>query len=92
MISPSWQKIAHYSSKLTLERRYMATTTPNVEPVVSKAEDHYLTAQEAADRIGVKRKWIYDHADGLPFVKRLSDRTLRCSERGLNRWLERKAS
>jgi hypothetical protein len=80
------------SVKIRLEKRYLATTTPTVEPVVEKGEDRLLTADETAERLRVKPKWLYDHFDQLPFGKRLADRTLRFSERGLNRWLERKVS
>ena len=58
-----------------------------------KAPDRLLDAKEAAARLGVKTKWMYSHADRLPFTKRLGDRTLRFSEQGLTRWMEtRKAS
>jgi predicted DNA-binding transcriptional regulator AlpA len=80
------------SVKTRLLTRLYGTTTPTAEPDVQCVEDRLLDVREVAERLSVKPKWIYDHADGLPFVKRLSDRTLRCSERGLNRWLERKAS
>ncbi|MFH1763311.1 MAG: helix-turn-helix domain-containing protein [Gemmatimonadota bacterium] len=81
------------SVRVRLERRFMAPSLPHqVEPEVSRAPDRQLTAQEAADRAGVTRKWIYNHAESLPFVKKLAPRTYRISERGLKRWLERKAS
>ena len=80
------------SVKTRLFGRLMASSLPQMEPSPSKAEDRLLDATEAAERIGVKRKWMYDHFDTLPFGKRLADRTLRFSERGLERWLERKAS
>ena len=65
-------------------------TTPAKGP---QAPDRLLDAKEAAERLGVKPKWVYSHADRLPFTKRLGDRTLRFSEQGLTRWMEtRKAS
>jgi predicted DNA-binding transcriptional regulator AlpA len=72
-----------------------ASSLPHVDQKVSEVPnepDRLLTAQEVADRISVTPKWLYDHFDQLPFGRRLADRTLRFSERGLERWLERKAS
>lgn len=48
--------------------------------------DRLLTADEAASRLGVSRRWMYRHADTLPFTRRLDRGTLRFSERGLERW------
>ena len=52
------------------------------------ALDRLLTAEEAAERLGVSKRWVYTHADSLPFTRRLSGGTLRFSERGLQRWQE----
>ena len=78
--------------KIRLVKRFMAPSLPPKEPRLPKEPDRLLDNQEAAQRLSVKPKWLYDHFDQLPFGKRLADRTLRFSERGLNRWLERKAS
>jgi predicted DNA-binding transcriptional regulator AlpA len=81
--------------KARLWSRLMASSLPQLDPVESegsKEPDRLLTAEEVADRISVKKKWLYDHFDQLPFGRRLADRTLRFSERGLEQWLERKAS
>ncbi len=80
------------SVRIRLEKRFMASSLPTVKPEVSKVEDRLLTTQEAAERLSVEPRWLYDHFDQLPFGKRLADRTLRFSERGLDRWLERRAS
>ena len=50
--------------------------------------DHMLTAAELAERLSVSLRHVYDHADQWPFTKRFG-RTLRFSERGLERWLRR---
>lgn len=52
--------------------------------------DPMLTAQEAADRLGVDPRWMYRKADALPFTRRLSPGTLRFSAKGLERWKETK--
>ena len=54
----------------------------HVEP-----NDDLLTAQHVAEIMKVTRRWVYDHADGLPFARRLSRKTLRFSRRGLDRWI-----
>jgi hypothetical protein len=50
--------------------------------------DHLLTAKEAAPLLGVAPRWMYRHAPDLPFTRRLTDGTLRFSQRGLERWRE----
>jgi predicted DNA-binding transcriptional regulator AlpA len=49
--------------------------------------DRLLTVQELAKALSVDDRWVYRRADSLPFTRRLSDRTLRFSQRGLDRWL-----
>ena len=57
------------------------------EPVTVEPHDRLLKVSEVAERLGVSRKWVYDHADSFPFTRRLGGQTLRFSERGLERWL-----
>ena len=52
--------------------------------------DRLLTAAEAAGVLGVSRRWLYTRASQLPFARHLSPRTLRFSETGLRRWIERR--
>lgn len=80
------------SVRIRLEKRFMSPSLPTVEPVALRQPDRLLDSEEAARRLGVTARWLYDHFDTLPFGKRLADRTLRFSEAGLERWLERKAS
>lgn len=61
---------------------------PLVLPKTNGGPDRLLTPQEAADRLNVNRTWMYRHADTLPFTRRLGTKTLRFSERGLERWME----
>ncbi len=78
-----------------LERiRVMAWMRLNAPHVATRAptrprpgKDRLLSAQEAADLLGVKPRWIYDHADELG-GQRLTPRCLRFSESALRRWLE----
>lgn len=64
-----------------------AVTPP---PRRDDGEDRLLTAAEAAELLGVDRRWIYRKADDLPFTRRLSSGTLRFSKRGLERWSKRR--
>jgi len=49
--------------------------------------DEYLTTAEAAALLKVSSKWIYRRSSRLPFVRKLSRRELRCSRRGLERFM-----
>ena len=51
--------------------------------------DRLLTVTEAARRLGVSTRYVYGHAAKYPFARRLGPKTLRFSERGLERWLAR---
>lgn len=61
---------------------------------VSKQDDHpkpdrLLTPEAAAERFGVTKRWLLDHADEIPGVKRLSRKIVRFNERRLARFLDR---
>ncbi len=49
--------------------------------------DRMLTPDEAAAILRRSRRWLYRNADRLPFVKRLSPKSILCSESGIRRWL-----
>ncbi|MGH7484048.1 MAG: hypothetical protein ACREMY_00410, partial [bacterium] len=62
----------------------------------SKQDDHpkpdrLLTPEVAAERFGVTKRWLLEHADDVPGVKRLSRKTVRFSERRLVLFLHRRA-
>lgn len=62
------------------------TATPAAPPAPAEAADTLLTVEQAAGRLGVTRTWLYRHAGTLPFTRKLGHRTLRFSERELERW------
>jgi predicted DNA-binding transcriptional regulator AlpA len=66
-----------------------APPAPNSPPANGTGTDTLVTAQEAADRLGVSRRWGYRKADSPPFAKRIGPNTLRFIERGLERWQAR---
>jgi hypothetical protein len=50
-------------------------------------DDQMLTAKEAAPMLRRGVRWIYRNADRLPFVKRISCRSILCSKAGIQKWL-----
>jgi predicted acylesterase/phospholipase RssA len=63
---------------------------PHVQQRQRESEpDRLISAEVAATRFGVKRRWLLDHAGEIPGVKRLSRKTIRFSERKLARFLDR---
>jgi excisionase family DNA binding protein len=51
------------------------------------ALDRLLTVEEAAERLGVRPRWLYENADRLRFTRRIGRRTLRFSEKGLEQYM-----
>ena len=49
--------------------------------------DRMLSAEEAASILRRKRRWIYRNAHRLPFVRRLSARSMLHSKQGIERYL-----
>ena len=62
-------------------------TEPSSE--ASRPDEHLLSAEEVAKRLGVSRRYVYEHAARFPFTRRLGPRTVRFSQQGLERWLSR---
>jgi hypothetical protein len=52
-------------------------------------DDRMLTVDEAAAMLRRDRRWIYRHSN-LPFVRRVSRKSLLCSESGIKKWLAAK--
>jgi hypothetical protein len=50
-------------------------------------DDRMLRVDEAAEMLRRKPQWIYRNAERLPFVKRISRKSLLCSKNGISRWL-----
>lgn len=83
--------------RATLWARLQATAAPSAPEATTPPSsngtkaDRLLTAKEASERLGVGKRWMYRHADTLPFTRKLTEGTLRFSERGLERWKESRA-
>ena len=54
---------------------------------VSNGGDRLLTAAQVAGVLGVTKRWVQRRARRLPFSRRISVRSVRYSEAGLNRWM-----
>jgi hypothetical protein len=82
------EQVAHLHVDLDIAiARQMARLT---QPRKPEAESDRLIAPEvAAALFGVKRRWLLDHANDIPGVKRLSRKTIRFSELKLARYLDR---
>lgn len=75
------------AAQLALAAR-LRTPAPAGEAAGDPSEpDRLLAPTEAAERLGVTTRWLYRHARNLPFTRRLSRKTLRFSQTGLERYL-----
>ncbi len=52
--------------------------------------DQLLTVEEAAQKLGVPKDWVYRRAKKLPFTVRLSPRHLRFSLRGIEGFIRQR--
>ncbi len=71
-----------------LQARAMRRLTVSA-PAPVRAVDENVSVEEGARRLGVSDRWIYKHADRLPFVRRIGRRVL-CSSRALAEWNDRR--
>lgn len=70
---------------------YQTLTKARTKDQRSDAEpDRLLTPETAAARFGVTKRWLLEHADEIPGVRRLSRKIVRFSERRLGQFLDRK--
>lgn len=65
-------------------------TTPEQTP--RSSDDFTLNADDVAARLDKSRRWVFRQASRLPFVRRISRKTLLASESGLNRWIAARRS
>jgi len=53
-------------------------------------KDHLLDVKAAAKDLCVSPDWLYDHADTLPFTRKLAPNMLRFSHLGIQKWIATK--
>jgi len=51
--------------------------------------DRMISAKDGAERIGMSVRWLYQHASELSFVKKYPSGAVKCSTKGIDRWLSR---
>jgi excisionase family DNA binding protein len=54
-------------------------------------DEGLVSAVEAAKRTGMSKRWLYAHADKLPFARRIG-RAVRFSPAAIDRWLSSRKS
>ena len=50
--------------------------------------DRLLSAKEAGELLQVSRDWMYRHAHELPFTRRPTQRSVRFSYHGVQKWMK----
>ena len=71
-----------------LSATMLTTPTPTSSPEAPAPEDdEWLSLEDAAKRIGRHPRWFSRRRGRLPFVKKLSGRTIVVSKKGLQRWI-----
>lgn len=80
-------ELATLQAALAASLRY-DRETPRAE---HSTEERLLTPQEAAGLLGVKVRWLYDHAHQLACTRRLSRKVLRFHEPELRKMLRKRA-
>jgi len=72
--------------RLRIQLRLSST---EVRPLPENTSDRLLTADEVAERLCQKPRWVYAHRKELPVVE-LPGRSLRFSEKRLNSYIQRR--
>ena len=62
-----------------------ASSTP-----VDSSSDRLISADAVAEVLGCSRRYVYAHRHKFPFAKELPGGTVRFSERGLQRWMQKR--
>jgi hypothetical protein len=75
-----------------LQARLFAAAIEHDKPKAASEPEKMITVAEAAERLHRVPRWFYRHAAQLPFVRRISRKSLLISEPGLAKWLERKGN
>jgi hypothetical protein len=82
-------QVSHLAADLDAAFCHAMTRTRMQGPRAASEPDRLLTPDTAAERFGVTKRWLLDHAHEIPGVRRLSRKTIRFSARHLARFLDR---
>ena len=83
------RQVSHLAADLDAAVVTALTNTMLLERRSEPEADRLLTPEAAAARFRVTKRWLLEHADAMPGVKRLSRKVIRFSERRLARFLDR---
>ncbi len=83
------RQLSHLAADLDAAFCQAMAQTRTQDPPAPVEPDRLLTPDAAAARFGVTKRWLLDHADQIPGVRRLSRKIVRFSERRLARFLDR---
>jgi hypothetical protein len=85
------RQVSHLAADIDAAFFGAVVAAQRLDHQVEARPDQLLTPAAAAERFGVTKRWLLDHANDIPGVKRLSRKTIRFSERRLARYLDRTA-
>lgn len=79
---------------MRLSARWIARPAPAPAPAADRDDegDPMLTTEEAAALLRRSPRWIYRNARKLPFVRRLSSRSMLHSKKGIEKYLASRRS
>jgi hypothetical protein len=82
------RQISHLAADVdaVLYQTLTAARAPDQRPEAEP--DRLLTPEAAAARFGVTKRWLLEHAEEIPGIRRLSRKIVRFSERRLARFLD----
>jgi hypothetical protein len=81
-------EIAALQTGLAAQMSIQDSVSTETRPArVGPDADFTLNADAVAERLCKTRRWVFRHAKNLPFIRRISRKTLLASESGLNLWI-----
>ena len=83
------RQVSHLAADLDAAFCQAMVQTTRRDPPAETLSDRLLTPEAAAERFGVTKRWLLDHADQIAGVRRLSRKIVRFSERHLERFFNR---
>ena len=83
------RQVSHLAADLDAAFCQAMTRTITRDRPAQTPADRLLTPEAAAERFGVSKRWLLDHADDIAGVRRLSRKIVRFSERHLERFFTR---
>lgn len=83
------RQISHLAADVDAALYWLLSEAGTKDQRSDAEPDRLLAPEAAAARFGVTKRWLLEHADEIPGVRRLSRKIVRFSERRLARFLDR---